>query len=90
MGNEMKNRRRVAQPEGGADLAKFYGAIYAPKSTVLFTGSDFFGSVVANAVHLSALAQTTGIRVHYDTSLGATPGGGAATPVVQLRAWREP
>lgn len=62
----------------------FYGALYAPNSTITITGSaDIYGSIIAKAVNLTGSAE-----IHYDEALNQVPQA-ANTFTTTRVAWRE-
>ena len=57
-----------------------YMAVYAPKSSIIFSGgSDIYGAVVGNTI-----TDSGGAKVHYDVHLSSLGGAG-----VVMLAWRQ-
>jgi hypothetical protein len=65
--------------------SEFYGVVYVPEANVEFyANADFFGSLVANYLHLSSNA-----GIHYDESLGLWDKYGLSTTEYVVRSWQE-
>jgi len=63
----------------------FYGVVYVPEANVdFFANADFFGSIVANYLHLSS-----NVGIHYDESLGEWDKYGVQLTTYVVKSWQE-
>lgn len=65
--------------------SEFYGVVYVPEANVdFYANADFFGSIVANYLHLSS-----NVGIHYDESLGQWKKYGLSTTAYVIKSWQE-